>query len=143
MPIRTFRCLKCNKDDEYFDHDIRDQKVACACGNRTDFKKLMSVPLENKITIDTKDYYTGAKQEKGIQEDLRKRSTKHVNDTLRETIADLAERFGEKESEKIAKEQGWLITDDGGKTWRLRSDFDTGTLNSRNQGTYKPKIGKE
>jgi len=102
----------------------------------------MSMPLDNKVTIDTKDYYTGAKQEKGIQEDLRKRSTKHTNDTMQEFHQELITKFGEKEATKMMKENGFLRTDDNGKTWRYRTDFDTGTLNAQNSGSFKPKLGK-
>lgn len=140
MAIRNFSCTKCTFIDLFFDHQIRDSKAICTkCGNTT-FNKLLSVPSDNKVTESTKDYYTGALKEKGIEEDLRKRTTKHVNDTLPEMIEELKERFGEKEATNMAKEQGWLRTDDNGKTWRLRTDFDTGTLHAHNSGSLKASI---
>jgi hypothetical protein len=142
MAIRPFQCINCGYSDVFFDYEIRDQKATCVKCNGKDFTKLMAIPSDNKITIDSKDYYSAAKQEVGIQEDLRKRSTKHVNDTLSTQIEETKQQFGEVEGLKICKEQGWIRSDDGGKTWRIRTDFDTGTLGASNSGSIKPNLGK-
>lgn len=143
MPIRHYECTQCQNKEPFFDHEVRDSKATCSsCGN-TAFKRLMSIPLDNKITIDTKDYATGAKQEVGIQDDLRKRSTKHTNDTMITFHQELIEQYGEKEATKMMKENGFLRSDDNGKTWRYRTDWDTGTLNATNSGSFKPNLGKK
>lgn len=143
MPIYNYACIQCETHDKFFDHEIRDSKAKCTnCGN-TAFKRMMSVPLDNKITQNTKDYYTGAQAEKGIEQDLRKRSTKHTNDTMQEFHQDLIQQYGEVEATKMMKENGFLVSDDRGKTWRYRNDFDTGTLNAQNSGSTKINLGKK
>jgi len=123
MSLRNYKCIKCKYKTTFFDHD---KNKKCSKCEGVDLKRLMSVPLSMKSTIKT-DKYHGMNYEVGIQEDLRKRSTKHVNDTLDDMIAE--------HGEQIAREMGWLITEDGGKTWRKRNDFDTNTTGAKNSGT--------
>lgn len=125
MAIRPWKCKKCNTKEIFFDHE---EKICPKCQS-TEMKKLIGVPLQSKNT-ETMDKYHNIKSEVGVSDDLQKRSTKHVNDTLDEMILE--------HGEEIAKERGWLRSDDGGKTWRKRNDFDTNTLNATNSGTSNP-----
>jgi len=130
MALRTYQCLKCEYKTTFFDHEKVKKCDSC---KSVDLKRLLGVPLSMKSTIKT-DKYHDINYEVGIQEDLRKRSTRHVNDTL----CDLIEEHGQ----KIAKEMKWLITEDGGKTWRLRNNFDTNTVGKSNSGSAE-KLGKK
>jgi len=128
MALRRYQCRSCGAKTKFFDDAVGE----CYRCKGTTFGRLLSIPAEPLSTV-TVDEYHNVQQQVGVQEDLRKRTTKHVNDNLDGDI----EEYGE----KIAKEQGWLRSDDGGKTWRKRTDFDTDTLHSQNSGTQKS--GKE
>jgi hypothetical protein len=129
MAIRTYKCLDCGCIEKLFDHN---DKICPKCSGEN-IKKQLSVPLENKNT-DCLDKYHSVNVDPKIVSDTKKRSTKHVNDTIDELI----EQFGEKEC-IIA---GFLVWDETLKKYRKRTDWDTNTLNSKNSGTA-PVSGKK
>lgn len=126
MAMRNWRCNECSHEELFFDHETKE----CKKCKSVDLKRLIALPSAAKIT-DTVDKYHNVQMEKGIEDDLKTRNKKHVNDTIDEFIAE----FGEQQ----AKEIGLLISDDNGRTWRKRNDFDIGTLNAQNKGTGKPR----
>ena len=126
MALRYWECKKCSHKEPFFDHE--DKKCPKCDGIK--LKKLIGIPLQAKNVV-TEDKLHNVQVEVGINEDARKRSTKHVNDTIDELILE--------HGEAIAKEQGWLISEDNGKTWRKRNDWDTKTINATNSGTKRSK----
>ena len=122
MALRYFKCIKCGFKDLFFDHE---DKTCPQCG-RKEFKKMLSVPMPIK-NVETTNKYHNVKAIKNIEQDVKDRNTKHMNDTL----DDLIEEFGE----QIALEQGWLIRENG--KLRKRNDFDTGTLGKNNLASLR------
>lgn len=123
MAIHRYECEECGEIEPFFSHE----KIECVCGSEK-MKKLINMPLKAK-SCDKVDKLHDVHMERGIEEDLKKRNIKHNNDTI--------DDFIDKHGEKQAKEMGYLVSDDGGKTWRKRTDFDTRTLNAQNKATKK------
>ncbi len=125
MAIRPYTCKDCGHKEMFFDHET---KICPKCQSMN-LNREFGMPLSAKIT-DKVDKIHNVDMEKGIEEDLRKRNKKHMNDTIDEFIAE----FGEQH----AKEIGLLISTDNGRTWRKRTDFDIGLLHAQNKGTGRP-----